>query len=173
MNSFINHFLRFVFLVLFQVFILNNINLGGYINPNIYILFILMLPFNTNRLLLILFGFICGFSIDILSGGIIGIHSASCVLIAYIRPNVISLISTQRSFETNSVPSVKDMGFKWFLTYIIILTIIHHLMYFYIEIFSFRDSIYTLIRIFISSFFTISLLIISQYIIYIPGKNKK
>ena len=37
----------FIVLVLIQVLILNNIQFSGYINPFLYVLFILLLPFQT------------------------------------------------------------------------------------------------------------------------------
>ena len=40
---------QFFLLVLFQGLILNNIELGGYINPYLYVLFILILPIDTNK----------------------------------------------------------------------------------------------------------------------------
>ena len=46
---FVRNIIRFVFLVLLQVLILNNIQFSGYINPYFYIYFILLLPFDTPR----------------------------------------------------------------------------------------------------------------------------
>ena len=40
----IQNVIRGLVLIFFQVMVLNNIYLGGYVNPFLYILFILMLP---------------------------------------------------------------------------------------------------------------------------------
>ena len=52
-NEVVGNTLRFIFLVLLQVLILNNIQLSGYLNPFLYVLFILMLPFETPKWLVL------------------------------------------------------------------------------------------------------------------------
>jgi len=56
---------RFIFLVLFQVWILNNLRVGGYINPYFYIYFVLLLPFSAPKWLLLVSSFLLGISIDL------------------------------------------------------------------------------------------------------------
>ena len=53
--------LRFVFLIGIQVLVLNNVLFMNYINPYIYILFILLLPFDTARWLLLVLSFALAF----------------------------------------------------------------------------------------------------------------
>ena len=84
---------RFFFLVFFQVLILNNIQLGGYINPYFYIYFILLLPFETPRWLLLILSFLLGLTIDVFVNTP-GVNAAACVLMAFARPFVITSIST-------------------------------------------------------------------------------
>ena len=50
----------FVGLVLFQVLLLNHIQIAGVINPFLYIYFIIALPIHTNRISLIFTGFALG-----------------------------------------------------------------------------------------------------------------
>ena len=72
-NNILKHSVRFVFLVLLQVLILNNIQLNGFINPYLYILFIIMLPFEIPVWLLMLLAFVMGISIDMFLNTM-GIH---------------------------------------------------------------------------------------------------
>ena len=66
MNSVVSlNSIRFIILVLVQVLIFNNINFMGYINPYIYILFIVLYPTKNNRALLIFLSFLLGLSIDL------------------------------------------------------------------------------------------------------------
>ena len=92
---------RFVVLVFLQVLLLNNVNLAGYINPYLYILFIILYPLDGNKGLLIFLSFLLGLCIDIFedSGGV---HAAACAFIAYIRPVVLKY-SFGVSYEYNSV----------------------------------------------------------------------
>ncbi len=41
--------IRLIVLVLVQILVFNNIQISGYLIPNFYILFILLLPFETPR----------------------------------------------------------------------------------------------------------------------------
>ncbi|MFV0378889.1 MAG: rod shape-determining protein MreD [Mangrovibacterium sp.] len=154
-----------VVLVLVQVLLLNHIQISGFINPYLYILFILILPFNTPKYLLLVLGFLLGLNIDIFSNTI-GIHAAATTFLAFIRPSVINLISSRDVLETNTVPRISTLGISWFLRYTIILVVSHHLFLFFVEVFTFHGVLYTLLRALISSFFTIVLVILSQYITY-------
>ena len=83
----------FVSLVLIQVLILNQIQLGGFINPYIYILFVILLPLSAPRYAVMLLGFVLGLTIDVFMNSL-GIHAAATVFIAYLRPLVIRSISS-------------------------------------------------------------------------------
>ncbi len=161
--------IRFFFLVFLQVLILNNINLGGYINPYFYIYFILLLPFGAPRWLLLISAFILGLSIDIFTNTI-GLNAAACVVMAFFRPFVISAISTGPESLIGDTPSLRNQGIKWFLYYSIILVLIHHSVLFYLEIFRFSEFTVTFIRVLLSSAFTMVLVLISEYLLYPRGK---
>ena len=100
-NEVLTNIIRFLGLIFLQVFLLNNINLGGYINPYLYIIFIILFPLDGNKGLLIFLSFLLGLSVDIFedSGGI---HAAACAFIAYIRPVVLKY-SFGVSYEYNSI----------------------------------------------------------------------
>ena len=161
---------RFIFLVFFQVAILNNIQLGGFINPFLYILFILLLPFDTPKWLLLVSAFLLGIFVDMFSDTA-GIHTAACVFMAFCRPAVLSLVSSRQDSEPGFQPILRDMGFKWFFSYSLILVIAHHILLFYLEVFSFSEFFHTLFRAFLSIIFTMLLLILSQYVMYRPKKK--
>jgi len=161
--------IRFVFLVFFQVLILNHINLGGYINPYYYIYFILLLPFDIPRWGLLLASFFLGFSIDIFTNTI-GLNAAACVLMGFARPFVISAISSGRESLIGATPSLRNQGVKWFLNYSVILVLIHHFTLFYLEIFRFSEFFFTFVRVLLSGAFTMVLVLISEYLIYSKEK---
>ena len=160
---------RFVFLVLLQVLILNNIQLSGYINPYFYIYFILLLPFETPKWMLLTAAFILGLSVDIFTNTI-GLNAAACVMMAFARPFVISAISSGPESLFGETPSLRNQGLKWFLYYSIILIVIHHFTFFYLEIFRFSEFMATLVRVLLSSAFTLFLVLISEYLLYPRGK---
>ena len=49
MNEILKHTLRFFILASIQILILNNVQISGYINPFIYILFIMLLPLKCQK----------------------------------------------------------------------------------------------------------------------------
>ena len=154
---------RFVFLVLFQVLILNNIQFSGYINPYFYIYFILLLPFETPRWLLLLSAFLLGITVDAFLHTY-GLNAAACVLMAFIRPFVINAISTGTEFIIGHSPSLRNQGIKWFAYYSITLVLVHHFALFYLEIFRFSEFFQTLLRVLLSSAFTLLLVFIAEYL---------
>ena len=169
-NNFLGNIIRFFVLIFLQVLILNNINFGGHINPYLYIYFILLLPFEVPGWLLLISSFILGFSIDIFSGTL-GMHTASSVLMAFVRPVIIKSIGSSKEFESGMQPSIHDLGFRWFFTYSLILIFIHHLALFYIEVFRFSGFFSTFQRVIYSTIFTVILVIITQYLFYKPSKK--
>ena len=156
---------RFIILVLLQIFIFNNIQLSGYINPYFYILFILLLPFETPGWIMLFLSFLLGFSIDIFSQTL-GIHASASVFMAFCRPSVLRMIAPRDSYEPGTFPRIYFYGFSWFFKYTSILVFIHHMFLFYIEVFTISDFFLTLLRVILSSTFTITLIVISQYFIY-------
>lgn len=158
MNSMMSsNIIRFISLVLIQVLICSHINFLGYINPYIYILFIVLFPVKNNRPLFILLSFLLGLTVDLfLDSG--GVHAASCVFIAYARP-VLLKFSFGMQYEHQTM-KFGTMDFGSMFTYIAILTGIHHLILFSLEIFSISKIILVLQNTLFSSIFTILLCVL-------------
>jgi rod shape-determining protein MreD len=161
----LNNISRFIILVLLQIFIFNKIQFSGFINPYIYILFILLLPFETPPWILLLSGFLLGFSVDMFTQTP-GIHSAATVFLTFCRPSVLRIISPRGGYESGTYPSLYYFGITWFFKYTLILVLIHHLFLFFIEVFTLSDFFMTLIRALLSSIFSILLIIMSQYFVF-------
>lgn len=137
-NQILTIFGRFVILVLLQVIVLNNINLVGYINPYIYILFIVLYPLDGNKTTLIFLSFLLGLSIDMFenSGGV---HAAASVFIAYVRDFVLKY-SFGVSYEYNNVKLYKATVSEK-ITYLGSIILFHHIVLFSLEIFSFNHML--------------------------------
>ena len=165
LNEIIRNIIRFIVLIAVQVLIIKNIELGRFITPFIYVLFIIVLPFETPKWLLLLSAFALGITIDMFYDTA-GMHAAACVFMAYIRPSVLKLFSPRDGYEFGTQPTIQYLGVPWFLSYSAILIVAHHLVLFYIEIFRFSEFFSTLFRVIMSSIFTILLVVISQYLFY-------
>ncbi len=149
MNNSIHHIIRFILLLGFQVLFLNNLQLSGYINPYVYILFVLLLPPKMPKALVLISGFLMGFTIDMFSDSY-GIHTAATVLLAYTRPSILALVSVKGGEDLESI-GIAQLRFGRFLTYTSISCFIHHFTLFFLEAFRWSEFLDTIGRTFISS----------------------
>lgn len=163
LNEILRNIFRFIALVLVQVLVIKNIELGRFINPFLYVLFIVVLPFETPKWLLLLAAFFLGLTIDVFYDTA-GMHAAACVFMAYIRPATLKLFSPRDGYESGTQPTIQYLGVPWFLSYAGILIVAHHLVLFYLEIFRFSEFFSTLLRVIVSSVCTLLLVVVSQYL---------
>jgi rod shape-determining protein MreD len=161
-NNILKYTIIFIALVLVQQFVFSNIELNTYMNPYVYVLFILILPFNINRSLLLFLSFLLGFTVDLLSGTL-GLHSASCTLIGYLRPYILSAFTSREDFEQELVPTISTYGLAWFIRYSAFLIVIHHWMLFSLEAFTLTNYFTTIIRILLSSLLSLFFVVLTEY----------
>ena len=157
MPTVLQNIFRFVLLVLFQVLVLNNIQFLGYINPYLYILFILTLPVQLPRWFLLILAFILGLTIDAFSNTI-GMHAFATVFVAFFREGIIKLF-TNIEEGNNPTPSFHTFGVSAYIKYVVLMVIIHHTTLFILEAFSFSNFWIMLAKIILSSFVTILLIL--------------
>jgi hypothetical protein len=123
------------------------------------------LPIEIPNWLLLIIATALGLSVDIFSDTL-GMHTSATIFMAFCRPGVLNLIAPRDGYEVNSNPSIQQFGFMWFIGYASILTFLHHLFLFIVEIFRFSEIISTLGRTLSSSLFTIILITITQFFKY-------
>ena len=163
MSSLIKNIIRFILFILFQVYVLDKIQLHQMVTPYLYFLFILWLPFKMNRALLMLIAVVLGFTLDSFRHHP-GFHTAACVLVAYIRPFLVNLLIPQEGADNNyEEPSFKSLGgFLPYLIFIGVLTIIHHGWLFLLEAWQFGNIWYFLVKTLLSTAVSLFLIIITE-----------
>lgn len=161
----ITNIIRFFIVLILQLLVFNNIQFSGYINPFFYVLFILLLPFETPRWLMLISSFLLGLAVDVFSHSY-GMHAAASVFIAYFRPYLIRFIHSKKEYETGVLPTMGHLGFSWFVSYASLLIFIHHFIYFFLEVFRFSDFLSTFYRIIYSSIATIIVIIAEQFLFF-------
>jgi rod shape-determining protein MreD len=161
-NSVIRFGLIFILLMLLQVLLFNNIQFSGYVNPYVYIMFILLLPFEIPSWLLLLLSFSIGLIMDFFSGTP-GMHTSATVLSGFVRPFILRLISPRDGYEAGSSPSLVTYGFTWFMSYTLLIVLVHHTALFYIEVFRFADFFRTMLRVLLSSLFSITFILLFEF----------
>ena len=148
---------RFILLVLFQVLVLNNIQFLGYINPYVYILFILALPVRTPLWFALLLAFGLGLTIDMFSNTG-GMHAFATVMVAFLRNGVIKLFTAIEE-GNNPTPSFHTFGVSAYVKYAFLLVFVHHTTLFLMESMSFAHFWLMLAKIILSSLVTIVLIL--------------
>lgn len=134
-------FLRYLFgaliLIFLQFFLIQEINFGPWIKPMPYILFIFLLPFTYNKFVILFGAFFSGLFLDALfnSGGL---HAAACATLAFGR-----IIADTQILDTDAIqlqgfrhvtPEYKN--FRFYALYTLLLTFLHHWIYFTLDYFS-------------------------------------
>lgn len=158
----------FVMLIFLQLFLFNNIQLSGYINPYIYILFILALPFEIPGWGLLLLGFLTGITVDTFMNTY-GMHSSATVFMAFVRPHLLNLITDRDDSNRKGSPIMAKGGFVWLLKYTFFLVLAHHILLFFIESFSFSTFFTSLWRAVVSTLVTTGFIILGTY--FITGRK--
>jgi rod shape-determining protein MreD len=160
MNKVINpNIIRFILLVLLQVTLLSHINFLGYINPYLYVFFILLLPFTLNQWKVIVYSFLIGIVIDVFqdSGGV---NAAACLVAAYFRPAILKF-AFGVSYEFQTIKFYQT-PIAQRLTYIFLIVLIHHLVLFSLAYFNF-DFIWDILKnTLFSGLFTVLLVLIAM-----------
>lgn len=162
--------MRFIILMLIQVMVLNHVRLGGYITPMLYVLFLLMLPTQLDRMWMLLTGFLTGLCADIFSG-MMGYHTAACTLVVFIRVIFADKIITGNDDEKKDTPTFRSVGFLTYTSYSLFLFIIFYLMYFNLLIFSLKDIGRILLSTILSTIVTWLLALLYQS--FMPRTEKK
>ena len=157
MNNIIKNITSAIAFILIQCLILNNINFLNSVNPLLYIYLIIYFPIINNRTVFILFSFLYGLSIDVFTDSA-AVHAAACVSLAYFRPIFLKLIFGMTYIH--QVVKFKNINLKQNLFYISSLTLFHHLVLFFIEVFDSSKLILVFEKAVFTSIFTILLIVL-------------
>lgn len=154
--------LRFALLILLQALVIDHIDLAnGWITPYLYVLAILLLPFDTPPWAGLLAGFTGGMLMDFFSSTP-GLHAGACTLTAFVRPYMLRLVAPRDGYDSWRQPTMADMGLAWSVTYGGALVAVHHLWLAYTEVFRFTGFFGTFGRALLSALATLALILLLQ-----------
>ena len=151
--------------ILIQVFFFEDVMLFDKAFCFIYIGFILLLPVGISSLKLLLFAFFSGLAVDIFFNSL-GIHASSTLLLAFIRPFWISMITPRGGYDEVYTPTIRELNLGWFTSYTVPLIIVHHFSLFYIDAGGFGNGWYTFSKVLSSAAFTYLIIVIIQMFFY-------
>lgn len=153
----IEHLIRLIVVVLLQILLLNNLHFMGVVNPCIYILFLLALPAEMNKMVQLGVGFALGLLMDMFCNSP-GVHAAACTAVCFARPYVLSRLVQDEERLVGTLNSL-SLGVEAYIRYVIILTLIHHTLVFILSAFTLHAFWLTLLQIVLSSLLTIGLVL--------------
>ncbi len=153
----------FLFLLFLQVFLLNNILFLGYINPYLYVAFVIFYPLKKERYLFLFLSFLLGLSIDFFSDSG-GINAFSLLFIAYLRLFLIRIIF-KKTEQDYLLFNLDQEPFGKVFNYVISLVVIHHFILFSLANFSTQNFSSVIVNTLYSSIFTSVLFFLGTYII--------
>ena len=162
---YISGIISFFLYVLIQVLLLKNFILFDTAFCFLYVAFILLLPLEIGPLTLMVIAFITGFSIDLFYDSL-GVNAAAIVFISFLRPHWLNIITPRGGYEDIVIPNLQTMGFGWLLTYSLPLIFIHHFVLFFLEVGGISLFFFTLAKVFVSTFFTFFVFVLTQYLFY-------
>ena len=128
---------RFLLLVLFQLLVLNNVWMGGYVMPMLYVLFILMLPTGMNRILMLVVAFATGLVVDTMNN-MLGFHALACTAVAMMRILFADRILTRGEPVEIANPGIRSVTPQYYLAYLMLMLAAFYLVFFTTELFGFR-----------------------------------
>ena len=171
MNNVLSNILRFVIVLVLQVFICSNIHLFGFATPALYLLALLLLPLELPKSVQYLIGFAAGFVVDLFAYTL-GVNMAASLIVMFVRPYLVKLLNGRNTTEgvDRPIPGVKDT--KWMFTYVIVLSFLHQFFVVMLEACSFRHFGYSLMAIVADSVFTAFVLLCVLYIFYPARKTR-
>ena len=163
----LNNGIRFVILLLLQVIVFSQVRIGPlgpyYIDIIVFPLAYLLLPFRTPRELQFLLAFGIGLVVD-LSMQSPGLHAGASVFTIAVRPIILRLLEPRGGYDKLHSPTLKRFKWPWFASFMSILSFVHILFYFSMEVFTplFLGAILikTLLSWFVSTLFIFLIVII-------------
>ena len=131
----------------------------------LYLGFLLFLPLRTPIVVQLLLSFAMGLTMDIFydTGGL---HAAAAVLLGFLRPWVLRLLTPRDGYDSGDTVNVHQMGWQWFSVYLVLLVLLHHAAFFLLELGSFRYFSLTLGKTLVSALFTGLTLLIIQLLFF-------
>jgi rod shape-determining protein MreD len=159
-GSFISRLFTLIGLVLLQVLFLNRINLFGYVTPLFYIWMIARFDSSMSRTSILLWAFFLGLSIDIFSGTP-GLNAAAATLVAMFQPGIVKLFVPLDRHDV-LLPCSASMGGRQFAGYLLLITALHHTVYFILLSIPLGDWTVLVLKVVFSTLLTFLFMLVAE-----------
>lgn len=125
-----------------QIFLLDNINIGAslgiWMRPMIFPLVVLLLPIELKMIWVMLVAYGVGCTMDLSIGGE-GLYVATLLPLALLRPTIV-YVTTRRSVEVgDQAQLLTKLSLRQLMLYIFASLLLHHALFFTLEVLSFSN----------------------------------
>lgn len=172
MNSLLKSLGLLVLLILLQAVLFNRMGLFDLATPFVFLIGLMFLPTSLGFASTMGITFLAGLSLDMISEYPVGLQTSACLWMMSIRRFWISVISLRSEESDIREFNIQDQPFTWVLFYILPLTFVHHLFYFFLRAFTFDDVILTVLRIITSLLYSGIFMSLFYFLLYRKGKNE-
>lgn len=157
--------LSMIIYILVQVLIIKDVALFNTAFCFLYLLPLLLIPYDTPRLLVLLIAFVAGMLVDVFYNTV-GFNAAAVVAMAFLRHYWIGLLAPSGGYDVGATLKVSRMGIQWFSSYSIPLIFVYTLVLFCIEAGGLNMFGRSLLNAFSSTLLTFVAIVISQYLFH-------
>tara|TARA_B100000900_G_C20248595_1_gene580996 strand:+ start:103 stop:600 length:498 start_codon:yes stop_codon:yes gene_type:complete len=159
----IKYLLQLPVFLFIQVYIVSEVFISSFINPFLYLIILIIMPFKIPKWYLLTYAFIFGLLIDLFSGNL-GMHSTACIMMAVIKSSISKITIPHNIIEENDELIIQKIGWKSFVLFSSILIFVHHTALFFLEHTTF--DFYILLKILFSTIVTTIIISVTQLFFY-------
>ena len=163
-REWINTAIGYFVLLFLQIFVFNRIDASVYLNIQVYVMFILLLPVSFYPLASLLLSTFMGLSVDILSSGALGLHTAACATAGYLRPHLLRNMLPPADIQIE-IPLPGKSPFRKYMTYTLILVLVHHFVFFVLETFDVSEIAYIFSKTLVSTVASTVMIILFELVV--------
>jgi hypothetical protein len=132
-----------------------------WINPLVYVAFIVLLPMEMRPLWVLVLGLALGVAVDMLLATA-GLNTIAALATAFVRRPVLMLMAGRETMGDGGTPCSARIGTGKFLRYCTLLVLVHCTVFFFFEAFGFASFHLTLLKILCSAAVTVGLIWVIQ-----------
>lgn len=168
--SFIRRLFTLIGLALLQVLFLNRIYLFGYVTPLFYIWMIVRFDSAMTRSGTLLWAFFLGLVIDLFSGTP-GLNASSATLLAMFQPGIVKLFVPLERHDV-LLPGNSSMGARPFAGYLLLMTALHHTVYFILRSIPLGDWSVLALKVVFSTLLTFVFMLVAEHVSVSSGTKR-
>lgn len=156
MYKYISYIWLTVILLFVQIFLLDNISIAMWLRPMLFPLIVILLPMEWRAIWVLLVALAVGLVMDVSLGGA-GLYTASLLPMAVIRSTLLYATTGRYVEHSGQTALLPRLSMRQLIFYEGVALLLHHTMFFMLEVLSLNNISATLLRIAASTLLSVAL----------------